>query len=68
MSVLLEQIRERIKRIGWAQTARRSGVERVQLYRNFSGRIGTGNPRLSMIEAVLPTLGLQLTLTERTEG
>lgn len=56
---LREQLRAAIKQIGWSETARRSGCDRVTLHRAFGPR---GNPKLSTIVAVLPVVGLNISL------
>lgn len=60
---MIEQIRAAIARVGWSETARRSGVDRVTLHRCF-GNSGNQNPKLATIEAVLPHVGLRLAVTE----
>lgn len=62
---LVGRIRAGIERVGWSETARRSGVDRVKLHRTFGERMGHGNPRLELLLAVLPHVGLSLSVTER---
>lgn len=65
MNEVIAAIRAAIERIGWSETARRSGVERTHLHRSF-GENGREWPSLSTIERVLPHLGLRLRV-ERVE-
>jgi len=44
---------------GFAELARKTGLNREQLYRTLSGR---GNPRLHSLETILQSLGLQLAI------
>lgn len=62
---IVDQVRARINAIGWAEVARRSGIDRTQLYRNFSPSAGHANPRLTILLAVAPAVGFELTLTGR---
>lgn len=64
---IIAKIREGIVRIGWSETARRSGINRVTLYRTFGnmrtlckGPRGPQGPSLETILAVLPVIGLRL--------
>lgn len=59
-------IRAGIERAGWSETARRSGIDRTTLHRNFP-KCGSGNPKLETIVAVLPHVGLELTLSESAQ-
>jgi len=61
---VLSDIRAAITAMGWSETARRSGVDRVTLHRVF-GENGRGHPTLETIERVLPTLGLNLVVVPR---
>lgn len=60
---VLAKIRAGIERVGWSETARRSGVARSHLHRAF-GANGRGGPSLNTIERVLPHVGLDLDVTE----
>jgi DNA-binding phage protein len=60
---VVEQIRAAIERIGWSETARRSGVNRVTLHRCF-GKNGREHPTMTTIERVLPHIGLRIAVEE----
>ena len=45
---------------GFSEIARKTGLERRQLYRTLSER---GNPRLSSLDRLLKSLGLHLTVS-----
>lgn len=58
-------IRARIETVGWSETARRSGLHRCHLHRAFgANRRGSGLPTLRTLTALLPVLGLELTVRE----
>lgn len=61
MSEIVAKIRDGIARVGWSETARRTNIARAQLWRNFKEG---GNPKLETIAAVLPHVGLELTVQE----
>jgi DNA-binding phage protein len=62
---VLDGMRAAIKRVGWSETARRSGVDRVTLHRVFGEG---GNPKLSTIEKVAPHVGVAITIGEAAHG
>lgn len=59
----LATVRARIQSVGWSETARRSGINRVTLHRCFGER-ARNDPGLETIVAVLPHVGLELAATE----
>lgn len=61
---VVSEIRAAIVRMGWSETARRSGVDRTVLHRTFAEKPRKG-PSLRTIERVLPALGLELAVRER---
>lgn len=56
---IIPEIRAGIERVGWTETARRSGLERTQLHRAF-GKNGRQCPSLATVERLLPHVGLRL--------
>jgi DNA-binding phage protein len=62
MSVVAD-IRAGIERVGWTETARRSGIDRGTLHRSF-GKNARRIANLSTVERVVPHIGLALTVTE----
>lgn len=57
-------VRAAIQRVGWSETARRAGVDRVTLHRCFGARPNGRGPQLSTLLAILPHVGLSLTVKE----
>lgn len=62
MTGLLNQIEAGIRRVGWGEVARLSGLRRENLHRAFGAK--TNSPNLRTIQAVLPHIGLELTVRE----
>jgi len=63
---MIARIREAIVRVGWSETARRCGIDRVTLHRAFGttpkvkGPRGPIGPSFDTVLAVLPAVGLKL--------
>jgi DNA-binding phage protein len=62
-------LREAIARVGWTETARRCGIDRVTLHRAFGttpkvkGPRGPIGPSLDTVLAVLPAVGIELSIS-----
>lgn len=61
MDELIAPLRNRIERIGWTETARRSGLRRESLHRAL-GRNRTVDPSFSTIVRVAKAVGLKLSI------
>lgn len=59
---LREEICRRIAAVGWCEMSRRTGIDRIQLYRLF--RWGRGSFRIETLNRVLPHVGMKLTIVE----
>lgn len=62
---LIAIIRARIEVTGWSETARRCGMHRCHLHHTFgANRRGNSLPTLRTLIALLPAIGLELTVRE----
>jgi DNA-binding phage protein len=59
-----DQVREAIVRVGWSETARRSGYDRCNLHRAFRKNSRTV-PNLATIVDVAEAVGLKIEVRER---
>jgi DNA-binding phage protein len=59
---MLDLLGAEIARVGWSETARRSGVCRINLHRTFGPTRSVRAPNLATLCAIAEALGFELTV------